>query len=260
MLLPRLARFVPSTVSGTAIKASTQVRGLLNLVNVERPVKQTTTLKFGDAIKVLRAYALPQNRARQETLEVSMVLNTWDKKKKNRQIIRGSALLPRPVGKKKKICVLAEGADVAAAQAAGAAMVGGAELLQQLVDGSVDRKGFDLIVASTAFADQIKKAAPTLRAMTPTAKNGTLTADVSAALQRFTSSLDFKSSKEGTLCGGLGKLTYSDEELFSNIAAFVKAVKAAKPKETRTGVYIEKMTLATTYGPGVRVVPDEYDK
>lgn len=172
--------------------------------------------------------------------------------KKSEQNIRGTVGLPAGSGKTRRILVLAEGADADKAKKAGADFAGLDELIEKIQGGWLD---FDLVIATPAVMAKVGKIGQTLgtKGLMPNPKSGTVTADVEKAVGEFKrGKVEYRLDKDGIIHMGIGKVSFSVEDLKKNFDAVFSAIKGAKPS-TAKGTYIKRLSLASTMGPGVKL-------
>ncbi|KAG6544182.1 hypothetical protein Mapa_014382 [Marchantia paleacea] len=217
-------------------------------------VKGKEPMVLAEAIKELKAGA----KARfDETVEVHVRLGIDTRR--SDQMVRGAATLPHGTGKVVRVAVFAEGAAAKEAESAGADVVGADDLIAMIQE-SGGKLNFDKCIATPAFMPRLGKVARILgpRGLMPNPKVGTVTNNVGEAVRSAKQGLvDFRADKSGIVHAGLGKVSFKDEALFANIAAFTGALLAAKPtglkKTSRYAGYVNSFTLSSTMGPGVRV-------
>ncbi|CAK9168379.1 unnamed protein product [Ilex paraguariensis] len=143
--------------------------------------------------------------------------------------LNGSASLPHGTGKAFRVAVFAEGAAADEARAAGADVVGGQELIEGIKNGTV-KVDFDKCIATHQIMPLVgKQISKVLRRLTPNAKNGTVTNDISRVVREARRNIDFKKDKSAIVHVGLGKVTFPEEALRENVGAFVNALLLAKP-------------------------------
>jgi len=172
--------------------------------------------------------------------------------KKTEQNIRGTVTLPAGTGKIRKILVLAEEADAEKAKKAGADYVGLEDMIKKIQDGWL---GFDLVIATPAVMPQVGKLGQTLgtKGLMPNPKSGTVTPDVARAVEEFKrGKVEFRLDSDAIIHLGFGKVSFKTEDLLLNFKTIMDAVKAARPT-TAKGAYIEKVSVATTMGPGIKI-------
>jgi len=184
---------------------------------------------------------------------VECVLHLGIDTKRSDQLIRGSISLPYGIGKKKKVVAFCEDADVEAAKSAGAIEAGCDELVKKVTDGWMD---FDVAIASPKVMGKVGKLGRILgpQGKMPSPKNGTVTANVAAAVAEFAAGkIEFKNDAGGNVQVVIGKQSFETEKLIGNIEAFVAHIKKIKPQTTK-GTYIKKMCISATMSPSVTVI------
>jgi len=168
------------------------------------------------------------------------------------QLVRGSLSLPHGIGRQKKVIAFCEGADVEAAQAAGAIEAGCDELIKKVSDGWMD---FDVAVASPKVMSKVGKLGRVLgpQGKMPSPKNGTVTNDVATVTAEFAAGkVEFRNDAGGNVHIVVGKQSFESEKLVGNIEAFVSHIKKIKPAAAK-GAYIKKMCISATMSPGITV-------
>lgn len=171
--------------------------------------------------------------------------------KKGEQNVRGITTLPHGTGKVKKVAVLAKGDQAKEAEEAGADTVGDEDLITQIQNGFRD---FDVILATEEMAPQIGKIGRMLGPRTPNKRNGTVTNAVGAAVAEIKGAtrLEYRADKAGVVHLGIGKASFTEQQLVENFAAALDALIKAKPA-TAKGKYLKSITLSSTMGPGIKV-------
>jgi len=186
------------------------------------------------------------------TVEVAMRLGV-DPRQAD-QLVRGTVSLPHGTGKTVRVVAFAEGDKAEAALEAGADEVGSDELVKRISEGWLD---FDAAVATPDQMAKIGRIARILgpRGLMPNPKTGTVTPDVAKAVTEIKGGkIAFRVDKHANLHLIIGKASFSAEQLAENYAAAMDEVQRLKPSSSK-GVYIKKVTLSTTMGPGVPVDP-----
>ncbi|MCL7044107.1 hypothetical protein MKW94_013373 [Papaver nudicaule] len=216
--------------------------------------KPKVVLDLQDAIREVKASA---KRNFVETVEAHVNLGVDPRR--GDQTVRGAVTLPHGTGKTVRVAVFAEGSAADEAKEAGADVVGGEELIEEIRKGG-GKLNFDKCIATPIFMPRLGKIARILgpRGLMPNPKLGSVTSDVSAAVKDAKRGrIDFKLDKTGIVHAGLGKVTLSEEALRENIGAFVNALLVAKPvglKKTSKYVgYVKGFTVCSTMGPGFPV-------
>ena len=185
-----------------------------------------------------------------ETIEIAMNLGI-DPRHAD-QMVRGVVNLPNGTGKTVRVAVFARGAKVDEALAAGADVVGGDALAEQILAGNIN---FDRCIASPDMMGVVGKLGKVLgpRGLMPNPKLGTVTPDVAGAVKAAKAgAVEFRAEKTGIVHAGVGKVSFSEEALVQNIRAFVDAITRAKPTGAK-GQYLLKVSLSSTMGPGLKL-------
>ena len=185
-----------------------------------------------------------------ETVEISMNLDI-DPRHSDQQV-RGVVQLPHGTGKTVRVAVFAKGDKAEEAKAAGAAIVGAEDLAERIQGGEMD---FDRCVATPDMMAVVGRLGKVLgpRGLMPNPKLGTVTPDVETAVKAAKGGeVTFRAEKAGVVHAGIGKASFSEEQLSENLRAFVKAISNARPSGAK-GTYIKKVTVSSTMGPGLLV-------
>jgi large subunit ribosomal protein L1 len=160
--------------------------------------------------------------------------------------------LPSGTGKDVRVAVFAQGDAAAAAQAAGAEIVGAEDLAAQIEGGMLD---FDVTIATPDLMPLVGRLGRVLgpRGLMPNPKTGTVTPDPARAVEEFKGGkVEYRTDRHGNVHVPLGKVSFTPEALGANFAAVVEELVRAKPSSAK-GRYIRKVTVSSTMGPGVRV-------
>lgn len=171
---------------------------------------------------------------------------------KGEQVVRGSVVLPHGVGKKVRVVVFAKGEYAEEAEKAGADYVGLDDLVEKINGGWMD---FEYAVATPDVMGIVGKVAKALgpRGLLPNKKVGTVTFEVKAIVTELKKGRRFfRNDKNGLVHFSFGKVSFDAQQLEENLRTFVKALSAAKPSASK-GVFLQKMTVSSTMGPGVAV-------
>jgi large subunit ribosomal protein L1 len=183
-----------------------------------------------------------------ETVDVA--INLGIDPRKSDQSVRGATTLPHGSGKEVRVAVFTQGANAEAAKAAGADIVGMEDLAEQVKAGNMD---FDVVVADPAAMRVVGQLGQILgpRGLMPNPKTGTVTPDVATAVKNAKAGqVRYRADKGGIIHGGIGKLTFEVSSLKENLEALLMDLKKAKPA-TAKGVFLKKISLSTTMGPGI---------
>ena len=186
------------------------------------------------------------------TVEVAIRLGV-DPRKAD-QMVRGTVNLPHGTGKTARVIVFAEGEKAAEAEAAGADVVGAADLIERIQGGWLD---FDAAIATPDQMAKVGRIARVLgpRGLMPNPKTGTVTTDVTKAIEDIKGGkINFRVDKQANLHLVIGKASFATEKLVENYAAALDEVLRMRPAAAK-GRYLKKITLSTTTGPGIPVDP-----
>ncbi|WP_369069294.1 MULTISPECIES: 50S ribosomal protein L1 [Kineococcus] len=186
------------------------------------------------------------------TVEVAFRLGV-DPRKAD-QMVRGTVNLPHGTGKTARVLVFAVGERAAQAEAAGADIVGGDELIDEVSKGRLD---FDAAVATPDLMGKVGRLGKVLgpRGLMPNPKTGTVTMDVAKAVTEIKGGkIEFRTDKHANLHFVIGKVSFDERQLVENYAAALDEVLRLKPSASK-GRYLKKATISTTMGPGVPVDP-----
>ena len=213
----------------------------------KKKITETKTLALNDAIKALKN----NNKVKfDETLDIAVMLNK--EKNKGEGLSRGYAQLPNGTGKKIKVAVFASGDKVKEAKDAGADIVGNEDLVKDIKNGKID---FDIAVSTPDMMKDIAVIGEKLGPLgiMPNPKTGTVTDDLSKTIKNIKGGqIQFKSEKNAIVQAGIGKLSFSEENLVSNIKKFVDAVNKSKPDSIK-GKFINKIYLSTSMGLSFKI-------
>ena len=185
-----------------------------------------------------------------ETVEVAVNLGV--DARKSDQGVRGATTLPHGTGSEVRVAVFAQGDSADKAKELGADFVGMEELAEQIKGGMMD---FDVVIASPDAMRVVGTLGQVLgpRGLMPNPKTGTVTPDIEAAVQNAKAGqMRFRSDKNGIIHGGIGKVSFEPDAIKGNLVAVLSDLKKAKPASAK-GVYVRKVTLSTTMGPGVTI-------
>jgi large subunit ribosomal protein L1 len=202
---------------------------------------------LGEAVKVVKSRAKAKF---DETIEVAMNLGV-DPKHAD-QMVRGVCNLPNGSGRTLRVAVFARGPKAEEAKAAGADVVGAEDLVEQVQGGTIN---FDRCIATPDLMGLVGRLGKVLgpRGLMPNPRVGTVTMDVTSAVKAAKGgAVEFRVEKAGIVHAGVGKASFSDEQLVQNVKAFVHAVIRAKPAGAK-GNYLNRISLSSTQGVGVKV-------
>ena len=168
------------------------------------------------------------------------------------QMIRGSVVLPHGTGKDVKVAVFAKGAKADEAKAAGADIVGFEDLAEDIKNGKID---FDILIATPDMMGQLGRLGRILgpKGLMPNPKTGTVTKDVAGAVKNAKAGqVNFRVDKKGNIHAGIGKASFTTEQLKENARAFIEKINKMKPA-TAKGKYIQKGAVSLTMSPSLNL-------
>ena len=200
-----------------------------------------------DAVKLVKSRATAKF---DETIELSLALGV-DTRHAD-QNVRGVVALPSGTGKKVRVAVFAKGPRAQEAQAAGADIVGAEDLAEKVLAGVIE---FDRVIAAPDMMAVVGKLGKVLgpRGLMPNPKLGTVTPNVAQAVRDVKGGqVEFRADKTGMVNVGLGKASFTEDQIAANLKALFDAVGRARPTGVK-GTYIKKATLSSTMGPGVKI-------
>ncbi|HEU4987672.1 MAG TPA: 50S ribosomal protein L1 [Rhizobiaceae bacterium] len=204
---------------------------------------------IAEAIKLIKERAKSKF---DETIEIAMNLGV-DPRHAD-QMVRGVVSLPNGTGRTLRVGVFARGAKAEEAKAAGADVVGAEDLVETVQGGTI---AFDRCIATPDMMPLVGRLGKVLgpRGMMPNPKVGTVTTDVAGAVKASKGgAVEFRVERAGIVHAGVGKASFSPEQLEENIRAFADAVIKAKPSGAK-GNYVKKVALSSTMGPGLKIDP-----
>src|ERR1700676_1922646 len=204
---------------------------------------------LAEAVKMVKTRAITKF---DETVEVALNLNLDVRKAE--QNLRGTVMLPHGTGKSLRVAVFAKGAKAEEAKKAGADIVGAEDLAEKVNAGQID---FDRCIATPDMMPLVGRLGKVLgpRGLMPNPKVGTVTNDLPAAIKAQKGGAgEFRVEKAGIVQAGIGKASFTAEQLAQNIRALADAVAKSKPSGVK-GTFIKKVAISSTMGPGVRVEP-----
>ncbi|MEO7557989.1 MAG: 50S ribosomal protein L1 [Gammaproteobacteria bacterium] len=172
--------------------------------------------------------------------------------RKSDQAVRGSTVLPRGIGKSVRVAVFAQGANADAATAAGADIVGFNDLAETVKAGTMD---FDVVIATPDAMRIVGQLGQILgpRGLMPNPKVGTVTADVATAVKNAKAGqVRYRTDKAGIIHCTIGKASFDVQAMRENLQALIADLNKARPS-TSKGIYVKKITLSSTMGPGISI-------
>ena len=201
-------------------------------------VKKTSTAKFDETIEINIRTGCDGRHADQQ--------------------VRGAVVLPAGTGKSVRVLVFAKGAKIDEAQAAGADYVGGEEFLPRIQnEGWLD---FDVVVATPDMMGVVGRLGKILgpKGLMPNPKAGTVTMDVTKAIAEIKAGkIEYRLDKSNIIHCPIGKASFTEDQLMENYNALLNAIERAKPASLK-GQYLKSISVATTMGPGVKIISNRY--
>jgi len=214
---------------------------------MKEKVDRNKVYAFDNAVSIVKEFATAKFN---ESIDVAIQLGVDPKK--SDQVVRGSVVLPAGTGKTVRVAVFASGDKAEAAKAAGADIVGMEDLADMVKAGNMP---FDIVIASPDTMRIVGTLGQILgpRGLMPNPKVGTVTPDVAGAVKNAKAGqVQYRTDKAGIVHATIGRKSFSDEQLKTNLSALLEALNKAKPA-TSKGVYLRKVAISSTMGAGVRV-------
>ncbi|NIJ40133.1 large subunit ribosomal protein L1 [Parvibaculum indicum] len=215
--------------------------------NAREGIDRKATYSLDEAVKLVKSKA---GAKFDETVEVAIALGV-DPRHAD-QMVRGVVTLPNGSGRSVRVAVFAKGDKAEAAKAAGADVVGAEDLAEEVQGGKID---FDRCIATPDMMPLVGRLGKVLgpRGLMPNPKVGTVTPDVEEAVKAAKGgAVEFRVEKAGIVHAGVGKASFTEDQIAGNIRALVDAVNKAKPTGAK-GTYIKRIAISSTMGPGVKV-------
>ncbi len=214
---------------------------------VREKLDRTKLYSLEDAVALLKEFSTVKFP---ETVDVA--INLGIDPRKSDQSVRGATTLPHGTGKSVRVAVFTQGEAAEAARAAGADIVGMEDLAEQVKAGNLN---FDVVIADPAAMRVVGQLGQILgpRGLMPNPKTGTVTPDVVTAVKNAKAGqVRYRADKSGIIHGGIGRVSFEVTALKENLEALLIDLKRAKPS-TSKGIYLKKVTLSTTMGPGIAI-------
>ncbi len=210
-----------------------------------KKVDSSKAYSLADAVSTIKTLASAKF---DETVEIALSLNV-DPRHAD-QMVRGSVVLPAGTGKKVRVAVIAKDAKADEAKAAGADIVGAEELIDDIAKGVMN---FDVLIATPNLMGLVGKVGRLLgpKGLMPNPKTGTVTMDVAQAVKNAKGGqVNFRVDKQGNIHAGLGKVSFTKEQLADNLSTFIRAINKHKPS-TAKGRYMKSAALSLTMSPSI---------
>ena len=217
-------------------------------ISKARAAVEQRSYKLDEAVPLLQKVKFAKF---DETVEVTLRLGV-DPKHAD-QMVRGTVVLPHGLGKSKRVLVIATGEKVREAEAAGADIVGGEELVEKIQkENWID---YDAVIATPDVMKSVGRLGKVLgpRGLMPNPKTGTVTFDVTAAVKEIKAGkVEFRTDKTALVHVPVGKISFEPKKLIENATTVISSVIRAKPSAAK-GKYIKGVTLSSTMGPGISI-------
>ncbi len=216
-------------------------------------VEAGRTYSFSDAVALLKEVGTLKFP---ETVDIA--INLGVDAKKSDQVVRGATTLPNGAGKEVRVAVFTQGENVEKAKAAGADIVGMDDLAEKVKAGEMD---FDVVIASPDAMRVVGQLGQVLgpRGLMPNPKTGTVTPDVATAVANAKAGqVRYRTDKNGIIHGAIGRLGFEAKALQENLEALVADLKKGKPASSK-GIYLKKITISSTMGPGLQIDPSSLE-
>ena len=200
-----------------------------------------------EAVLLISEFASPKFK---ESIDVS--INLGIDPRKSDQAVRGATILPAGTGKEVRVAVFAQGENAEKAKIAGADLVGFEDLAESVQGGNIN---FDVVIATPDSMRVVGKLGTVLgpRGLMPNPKMGTVTKDVETAVKNAKAGqVRYRTDKNGIVHGGIGKVGFDGAAVKSNLEALLVDLRKAKPSAAK-GVYIKKVVLSSSMGPGLLI-------
>ena len=217
-----------------------------------KAVDKTKLYTLQEAVKIVKTNAKAKF---DETIDIAVNLGI-DTKQAD-QNIRGMLVLPHGTGKAVRVAVMARGAKAEEAKKAGADVIGADDLAETILTGKID---FDRLIATPDLMPLVGKLGKVLgpKGMMPNPKLGTVTMDVTKAVTEAKSgAIEYRAEKTGIIQCGLAKASMTEAQILDNIKSLMDILMRAKPQSSK-GVYLQKVAISSTMGPGVKVDVSEW--
>lgn len=214
---------------------------------------------FAEKVDPMRAYAIDEALSLVKELagvkfveSIDVAVNLGVDPRRSDQVVRGSTVLPNGTGKQVRVAVFAQADKATEAREAGADVVGMEELAEQMQGGDLN---YDVVIATPDAMGVVGRLGPVLgpRGLMPNPRVGTVTPDVATAVSNAKAGqVRYRTDKAGIIHCSIGKVDFEVEALRQNLEALVTDLNRLKPAASR-GIYLQRMTLSSTMGPGLRV-------
>ncbi|MGY9050603.1 MAG: 50S ribosomal protein L1 [Alphaproteobacteria bacterium] len=217
--------------------------------SIKESVDKDKSYKISEGVKLIKDNASAKF---DETIEIAVNLGV-DPRHAD-QMVRGVCQLPEGTGREVRVAVFAKGDKAKEAKDAGADIVGDEDLSASILNGEMN---FDRVISTPDLMSVVGQLGKVLgpRGLMPNPKVGTVTNDIAAAVKAAKGgAIEYRVEKAGIIQVGIGKASFTEKALITNIQALTSALQSSKPSGTK-GTYIKKVTLSSTMGTGVKIDP-----
>ena len=222
-------------------KLSRRMRAIAQKIDAEK------AYEIDEAVTLLNGLAGSKFK---ESFDIAVNLGVDPRK--SDQVVRGATTLPHGTGKTVRVAVFAQGEKAEKARVVGADLVGFEDLAETVKDGQMD---FDVVIATPDAMRIVGQLGKMLgpRGLMPNPKTGTVTPDVETAVKNAKAGqVQFRTDKAGIIHGSVGQVGFEPLQVRENVEALIADLKKAKPASAK-GVYLRKVTISTTMGPGLTI-------
>jgi large subunit ribosomal protein L1 len=225
-----------------------------NVAAARRQYDKAALYGLEDAVALVRSMAFAKFDE-----SVDVVFNLGIDARKADQLVRGTVSLPNGTGKEVRIAAFVDGEAIAEAEEAGADIVGGKELADEISGGgSIE---FDIAIATPSMMPHVGKLGSILgpRGLMPNPKSGTVTQDVGKAIREFKAGrVEYRNDRYGNVHVPIGKVSFEAEQLTGNLTALADEIIRSRPAAAK-GRFVRKITVSSTMGPGVNIDPSRLE-
>ena len=214
---------------------------------IREEINPNQSYKITDAIELLKKFTSSKFKE-----GIDIAVNLGVDPKKSDQVVRSATNLPKGTGKTVRVAVFAQGDNVEKARNAGADIIGFEDLAEKIKGGEIN---FDVLIATPDAMRLVGQLGQILgpRGLMPNPKVGTVTTNVTAAVQDAKSGqVRYRTDKNGIIHCSVGKADFTPSDLVENVVALLSDLRRAKPS-TSKGIYIKKVSLSSTMGPGITI-------
>ena len=214
---------------------------------IDKSFDKTKLYNVLDASEIIKKNS---NSKFDETVEIA--INLGVDPRHSDQIVRGAVVMPNGIGKSIRVAVFAKDKKADEAKSLGAELVGGEDLAEKIQNGE---EGFERVIATPDMMGIVGKLGKVLgpKGLMPNPKLGTVTQDIELAINAAKSGeVQFRAEKSGIVHAGIGKLSFSEEDIFTNLKTFYSSIVKNKPDAVK-GSFVKKVTIASTMGIGLKI-------